>query len=724
MIRFRAPTGQLHTTSSAKTALHLDRYTLRLLYSPPFLLFCLSLVFAAVPLHAQQQADSAIVVAPDFATDNYIDSRAPIELNLSRLPTPGEGRLAIFIGNSDVTSLFEAAGSKLVYRANGFDLPAGESQLKVFLVGSSGWNELASVPLRVLTPRGFEKAQVDPGIELNNTGQLKEGLLGTQPASARPTYQQLGGTLSLQTVHTRGGTSISSDTHVLGANERKDALRFGELGDKASRIDLADYVVQLQRRGAVLSLGQVTAGMNRHLINGFGSRGVTIAANGSRVTWSAGAENGTSIVGTNNITGLDNPDHRIVSSTLGIELVPARPGALHFDATALHGKVLALSGTNQSGNIAADQSDGYGVQVAASTPSQRVRAAAGLAVSKSQYAADAQSNSSGSSSLQSPAHRKNARYAELYVGLLQNHKFGKLPVTLDMSLHHERVDPLYRSVAAFVQSDIQHEDMDVGGNIDAITARVAAGRSVDNLANAATLLTTRSRSTTASFATPLAALLRVTRAAAWLPTLSYARQQMHQFGAGIPTGFSASDIPDQMSVIHDASAQWQVKQWQFGYHLNVSEQDNRQPGHEQSDFGATTQGLTVGVMVAASLSLGTELGIERQNNKEFALINTLRRASASANWRINELTTIDAAFNISHAVDPAAASNTHVGSAQAGISRSFNLWHSTDSTPRGQAFLRFSRYSNDVFALGSSFGPPTLAMGTWHIASGLTLRIF
>ena len=37
------------------------------------------------------------------------------------------------------------------------------------------WKELGRSPIRVLTPRGFEKARVDPGVELSYMGQLAEG---------------------------------------------------------------------------------------------------------------------------------------------------------------------------------------------------------------------------------------------------------------------------------------------------------------------------------------------------------------------------------------------------------------------------------------------------------------------------------------------------------------------------------------------------------------------
>jgi hypothetical protein len=685
-----------------------------------------ALLMGTRPVGAQQLDDAQITVVPAFAADSFVAAREPIELILSRMPTADEGRIAVFVGSSDMTSLFEAVGPRLVYRSNGVNLPSGDSELKVFLVAGPAWNELTSLPIRVLTPLGFEIAQINPGLELRNTGQLAEGPLGSQLAPARPTYQSLDGTFSVETTHRRDGWLLSSETRLLGASDREDALRFGEKGDLASRVDLADYLLRFEKRSAVLSVGQVYTGTNRYLIKGFGSRGVTAVVGGPRASMSVGAVNGTNIVGTDNILGLDRGDHRILSAGLALEMFPARPGALRVDATAMRGSVLATSGFNQGGIVSADRSNGYGFQLTASTPSQRLRFAAGMASSKAEFAADP-SSSAGGSFVSLRSERKRARYAEVDVSLLRNRMvFGVIPMTVDAGLRHERVDPLYRSVATYTQSDIERNGLDVTANVDAVSVQLAHRRTADNLNGISSLLTSRSRLSSVRLATPLATLLRVTLGASWLPTLSYAMQRMHQFGAGIPTGggFTASDIPDQLNVVQDASARWQVKQWQFGYRVNQSDQDNRQPGRELSDFASLTHGVTVGVMVGSALSLGLDLGIERQENKEWAEVSRFRRAAMTGNWRITPVTTLDASVSLSRSEDSGAGMDTHVATVQAGIARGFNLWHSTAYTPRGQAFLRFSRYSNELFNLGSSFAPPTQALGTWNLTSGLTLRLF
>lgn len=693
-------------------------------FRPALALACL--FASAGALRAQATVDSSIAVAPNFSVDRFVSNREPIAVTLSRVPAESEGRIAVFVGSADLTSLFERDGSRLAFRANGVELPSGDGEVKVYLVTGANWNELARFPLRVLTPRGFEQANLRPSIEVRNTGQVAEGYSGTATASARPTYQIVGGTMALETTHARDGYTLTSTTHVLGANERPNALRFGELGGRASRLDLADYLIQLKTRRVALALGQVTAGMNRHLINGFASRGVTAMVGGPRLSWSVGLENGTSIVGTDNIIGLDDSDHQVLSSGLAYEAVPSRPGALHLDATVLHGSLRATSGFTQSGVMAADKSDGYGVQAAASSPSQRLKFAAGLASSSSQYAADPSINSGGSS-IANPSHRKEARYAELTVGVLQDRRiFRAVPVTMNLALRHERVDPMYRSVGAYVQSDIERNAMDVVGNVDAVSVQGSYGRTGDNLDGVASLLTTRSRLSSLTLGAPLAALLRVTQHALLWPTLSYARQGMHQFGAGIPSGglYTAADIPDQMTVVHDVGAQWQVKQWQVGYRLNASRQDNRAPTHEPEDLVSQTHAITLGGAVGTAVTLALDLGLERHESKQFNQVSHVRRAGLTGTWRVRSLTSLDGALSLSRTEDPGGGSNTHVSSLQAGIAQGIRLWHSADGSPRGQAFLRFARYSTELFNLTNSFAPPSQQSGTWTVSSGLSLRLF
>ena len=71
-----------------------------------------------------------------------------IELKLDRDVEKEEGRLAVFLGDVDITSLFSLKERLLSYIPKSPLLPAGESTVKVFLVApTSIWNSVAEFPI-------------------------------------------------------------------------------------------------------------------------------------------------------------------------------------------------------------------------------------------------------------------------------------------------------------------------------------------------------------------------------------------------------------------------------------------------------------------------------------------------------------------------------------------------------------------------------------------------
>lgn len=76
-----------------------------------------------------------------------------IELKLSRELKKSEGRLAIFIAQTDLTSLFTPLNQTLTYNRKILPLPLGENSLTVYLVSpAEQWQEIARFTLRVTAP--------------------------------------------------------------------------------------------------------------------------------------------------------------------------------------------------------------------------------------------------------------------------------------------------------------------------------------------------------------------------------------------------------------------------------------------------------------------------------------------------------------------------------------------------------------------------------------------
>ena len=103
---------------------------------------------------------------------------------------------------------------------------------------------------------------------------------------------------SLQSTHVRQGWSFRTQSNFAGASNREEALRFAERQQRAPKVDLADYLISAEHGPTNVSLGHVSFGQQRHLVNAFASRGASASVRlGDRSTFSLAALNGSTIVG-------------------------------------------------------------------------------------------------------------------------------------------------------------------------------------------------------------------------------------------------------------------------------------------------------------------------------------------------------------------------------------------------------------------------------------------
>ncbi|MGH9907899.1 MAG: hypothetical protein ACRD8U_20205, partial [Pyrinomonadaceae bacterium] len=108
-------------------------------------------VFGYCTMLAQTREETApLNVSASFAKKESVSPVEIIELHLSRPLEVSEGALAVFINQTDITSLFNSSERKLRYSSQSLPLPAGENSLTVYLVlPDSSWKEIAQFPLRV-----------------------------------------------------------------------------------------------------------------------------------------------------------------------------------------------------------------------------------------------------------------------------------------------------------------------------------------------------------------------------------------------------------------------------------------------------------------------------------------------------------------------------------------------------------------------------------------------
>ncbi len=577
-------------------------------------------------LGSSSSADDLVVTLGGRGQD-WIRRRDPVELVLSREPADAEGRIAVLIGGTDVSDFLEVSPRGRRYLPKLAPLPSGEQEIVVTLVSSSGWKEVARLKLRVLTVGGFEKAEIAPKIDLTLKGQLSEGHALEDAAPPRRTFQDLTGQASLGVELARSQATFAFQMGVLGAQRAEDALRFGERGRDADRVDLASWATKLAVPGAALEWGSLSVGASRHLINGFNSRGGRAAFSLGPVTLSLAALNGTSIVGWDNFLGLETAEHRVYSGTLGLELVPSAPGTLHVDTTLVDGSLLPRTSVNRGSVSDAETSRGGGVSLASSLFSGRFRVEGGYSRNRFEAPPDPLLEQGAKVVPLAPTWR-SAYFATANVDVLKGVTLGpSTPVTFTLGYRRERIDPQYRSVAATLQSDQQQDVLEANAAFGPAALQLSYAWLEDNLADLTSILKTRTRRAAGQFAVPLGALGGSPAPAWWLPQLSWSVNETHQFAGNDPQGggFSPTQLPDQVSLGQTAGVDWTAGPARFGWHFNYSDQDNRQVGRETADFLNTANVASFNLTPSPAVDLALQYGWERAAAKETGNVDRTKR---------------------------------------------------------------------------------------------------
>lgn len=628
-------------------------------------------VFGVHETQAQEQ--EALRVTANFSAPEAVATDAQLELRTTRSLLPGEGHLAVFVGDTDVTALCVKGDSGLIYKPGAVRLPLGETSVTVYLVSEKNeWTELARLPLLVEEPKpaapatkgdsegkGGQPPATDTPVE--TPGKKKEDTDPFQfipsvsvnvkaqsvalffPESSRPdriNFTDVAVQMSLQGNYTRGPLAVQNQFDLTGSSVQNEALRFGDLGNRAMQMDLSSYLMQYQLHKAKFRAGHISFGSNRHLINSFSSRGLSFTVPiTKRFDVSAAAMNGTSIVGFNNFFGPTRSKHQIISGALGIEMLTKRPGGLRIEVGTLHGYLLPLSNFNQGNVSDGETSRGASIRVVATDKAERLRFDGGFARSRFTNPADPLLYQ-GRDVIAVVAVSRNARYLDISYQFLRGFKLSEnRPLNLTVAYHHERVDPLYKSVAASSQADRLNNQWDISGSIGEITLAFNHTRSNDNLAGIRSILKTLTRRSALNFAAPASLLLgNSTKPSVWLPRLSYSFDRVHQLAAFVPVNGdfdSPSQIPDQVATNQSFAAEWQLpRSLRIGYRFNHTFQDNRQLGRERGDFLNEVNGVSFGLSPLKTLDLSFDVNAERSSNFEQNSINSTLRFGTSLTWRM------------------------------------------------------------------------------------------
>lgn len=672
--------------------------------------------------------DDALVVTATSPMEQFRHARSPIVLSLSRPRRASDGELVFLAGDVDVSVLAVFSERTVTLEFGMFALASGESRLRIFRKWNGTWTPLADFPLRVARAGGIEKAAATPSLEINSAGLLADG--SSERASPRgDRRQELALNAALQAAIERPGFQLQSQSSLVGSSREERALRFAERGENAPRVDLSAYQLAFNVPHARIDVGHLAVGNNRQLVSSFASRGVALTTGPAWAQLTVASVAGAPIVGWDNLLGVGESRHRMNSATITIEARRTRPGALQVRVSALDGSLLPRTGFTQGAVVDAEESRGAGVEVSASTAGQRARIVVGL--TRSSFGTtnnDPQLTDSLSVPRLAPD-RRNARFVEGSLGLLNGVRlFRRIPSRLTLTARHERVDPLYRSVGAFVQADRAQEVVELNGQFDELSWQAAATEGRNNLADIGSVLTSKSRGVSGAVNVALAALLRITSHPSLLPQLSLTQRFDHEFALGAPPSddFRPQDLADQANSSREVQAQWQLRGWRAALRDNHTRQDNRQRERERADFDGSTQTLTLERAFGAALNAGIDLGLEQQRNAELAQVTRVQRLGATTSWR--PWTTGALSTNLAAATTHSPASSNDVTNVELRVelAQRVRLFGRDASARTAQLFLRFARTTVTTVPfdqlVSESFGPPTGTQMRWSLNSGLSLK--
>ncbi|MCX8115818.1 MAG: hypothetical protein N3D71_12230, partial [Burkholderiaceae bacterium] len=509
------------------------------------------------------------------------------------------------------------------------------------------------------------------------------------------------------------------------AGTTQQALRFGELGARAPKVDLADYAVNLRYGGTTLALGHLSYGNNPLLLSGYGSRGLTLAHKfDERFDISVNAMNGTSIVGYDNLFGLQDAQHRIYGASAGLELIGGRPGALRVEIAALDARLESRTDFNRGEVPDAEESRGLGVRLSGRTAGNRLRGDAVFARSTYVNPFDPLLAQSGELRPVAPA-TANARQLDVAVDLLQNFQrwSNRHPLTVTLSAHHQRVAPLFKSIDASSLPDRQTNRAVLAAQFGAAQLQFAGSRQEDNLDNIATILKTRTDNAGANLALPLAQWFGA-GSDSWWPQASYTLQSVRQRAINAPvtaeSGIAASHRPDQANRSHQAALNITRGAFHFGYTIQRATQDNRQPGRENADFENVGHQVTFGWRVGEKLNLNVGGNVNRNFSREKDLTTTTRGGNGGFDWQVLDGLVFAAHAGRTLGGDSRDLTSAANDSAQAQLTWRFGVPAYGRKLP-GQVFLRYVRQDNT--SRDSTFALSTRA-ASWAWDAGLSLSLF
>lgn len=638
----------------------------------------------------------------DFDPDKWVDSFQSISFRLNRMPDPSKGRLVFMIESNDVTALMKQVEPAVFkYQAHIMPLPVGENTLNIFLVHDKNeWTELNSMTLRVLTAGGYEQSEITSRVDISGAFQTAKTRSESTDTEAQESdwvsHNEVSLQAGLSTSQQRDDMVIRSNWNISGSSVQEQALRYSEKNEDASKIDLSDYLIEVNKGDTSVQLGHVTYGSHPLLMSGVSNRGISTSWKAfDRFDMSLSAQNGQSITGGSNLLGFNDYDkNRINGLGFGFDVLPDSKSQLRVEFTYVDAKITAEDNFNLGEVTDAELSSGLGIVISGNNASGRLRGSIAFARSTFQNPVDPFLQQD-LELLESAETTDTSRSVNIEYDVLQaSYDTDSTALSLTASLTHSVTDPFYDTAGAFVTPDNQLNGLALSGQIGDIGWQLNYNRTRDNLDDIETVLTTLNRNTIFSITLPFKSIFESDTS--WLPeNISLNYQKNHQFGDNLPPTFDPdSHIPDQVTLQNSLGLDWQIGQTSLAYSYTNSDQDNRQTGRENADFINTENSISVNTSISEKINMNISMSHSVAEDVEQLIDRTTQSSGLGVDWAINELLSLSLNFNKTEQTDSENLATNDSHSAQAQLSYNFLLPGGRSGKLPVQVFMRYSSDKN------------------------------
>lgn len=625
----------------------------------------LGMAVLCCPIAHAEDAPNNVSVAQNSAVINptYTDqtearnvaANAPMNLVFAKSVALEDGRYAVMLGREDITASFTwVSPTQLSGLFTDMPLTEGSNTLRAYqITDDNQWVEVGESEILVTAANDNVQANhttvFHPSLIIGVKSQLRESHSATATPPLRRTYKDatLQGGFASEYADEDG--SLRTQVNFAGSSYRPEALDFGVQGGTAPKIDVANYLVQStfnNRLGVSgLSLGYVKAGNNPLLasdigqsdlnsVSGIGNRGVLFTQQfNERLDFSAALQNATAVLGSNNLTGMNDPQHRFTTLALGGEVLE-RIGGLRLEATSFRGVVKPTLSLGDATLQDAEQSRGLGLRAQSQTQDGDVRT--DLVFANSTF------TPSGSSTYNIPAGpsvKGNAWYASLSYDIFRNIEVTQTQTfSMSMQARHDFSASTFKTLGAWTGADFVSDSLGFNANLGVVSSQVQIGQRSDNVDNSNAFFKNHSPTLNFTLSAPLGQLFNLADPSLWLPNSSYTYARNHNFADSrfIPTGSTVADLSNMQSTSHGLDFNWQIKTIGFGYRYSRNLQNNQQIGYELDDILDAGHTVTASYQASETLSLNSSGSQRISDQKLTHVLRYSKSAQAGMNWRIGD----------------------------------------------------------------------------------------